>query len=376
MILKNQKQLFDIPSDITFLNCAYMSPLLKKVKQAGIEGINKRAAPWDIKIDDWFGPSEKLRELFARIVNGNKENIALIPSVSYGIAIAANNISLTHEQTILLLDQEYPSNVYSWRELSKRTGATIVTIKREDKQSWTAAIISKITPKTGLVAIPNCHWTDGSIIDLDLVSEQTRKVNAKLVIDASQSLGAYPIAVNKIMPDFLVTVGYKWLHGPYNLGYLYADDKYCKNGNPIELSWLNKKGSEDFTKLVAYTDEFKSGARRFDAGEFPNFTHLPMAIAALTQIIDWGVENIQETLAKLTIEIETRAKDLGLETPQHTNRVGHLIGIKFTESKVALLGKKLAENQVYVSFRGTNMRIAPHLYNDESDIDKLFDLLK
>jgi selenocysteine lyase/cysteine desulfurase len=335
MILKNQKQLFDIPSDITFLNCAYMSPLLKKVKQAGIEGINKRAAPWDIKIDDWFGPSEKLRELFARIVNGNKENIALIPSVSYGIAIAANNISLTHEQTILLLDQEYPSNVYSWRELSKRTGATIVTIKREDKQSWTAAIISKITPKTGLVAIPNCHWTDGSIIDLDLVSEQTRKVNAKLVIDASQSLGAYPIAVNKIMPDFLVTVGYKWLHGPYNLGYLYADDKYCKNGNPIELSWLNKNGS-----------------------------------------IDWGVENIQETLAKLTIEIETRAKDLGLETPQHTNRVGHLIGIKFTESKVALLGKKLAENQVYVSFRGTNMRIAPHLYNDESDIDKLFDLLK
>jgi selenocysteine lyase/cysteine desulfurase len=375
MILENQSELFNIPDDVTFLNCANMSPLLKKVNQAGIEAINKRNNPWKIKIDDWFSPAEELRLLLANIIKGDKENIALIPSVSYGMAIAANNISLTNQQTIIILEQQYPSNVYAWRELSKRSGSKIITIKRELNQTWTEAIITKINSNTGLVAIPNCHWTDGSLIDLEKVSKAAKKVNAKLVIDASQSLGAYPLDISKIMPDFLVTVGYKWLLGPYGLGYLYADSKYFKTGKPIEFSWLNKLGSEDFTSLVDYTEEYKSGARRFDAGEFSSFIHIPMAIASLTQIIDWGVENIQDTLSELTDVIEKRARDLGLETPKRNSRVGHMIGIKFTDNQVSTLSKKLVDNKVFISFRGTSMRIAPHLYNDKKDIDKLFSFL-
>ncbi len=375
MILENQKNLFDIPSDTTFLNCANMSPLLKTVSKAGNNAIEKRSHPWLIQIKDWFEPAEELRNLFAKIINADKENIGLITSVSYGIAIAANNIYLNANQTILILDQQYPSNVYAWRELSKKSGAEIVTIKREPEQSWTDAIITQINAKTGLVAIPNCHWTDGSFIDLEKVSIEVKKVGAKLLIDASQSLGAYPLDVEKIKPDFLFTVGYKWLLGPYGLAFLYAGKEYCEKGNPIEFSWLNKKGSEDFTKLVDYNDEYKSGARRFDAGEFPSFIHIPMAIAALTQIIEWGVENIQTTLSELTNEIENKAKDLKLETPKRINRVGHMIGIKFSDNQVSIMSKRLAENKVLISFRGTSMRIAPHLYNDKKDIDKLFSFL-
>ncbi len=365
MILEAQKSLFDIPSDVTFLNCANMSPLLITVNQAGVDAINKRNNPWKIKIDDWFKPADELRLLFANIIKGDKENIALIPSVSYGIAIAANNISLRNQQTIIVLEQQYPSNIYAWRELSKKSGAEIITIKREPGQTWTEAIIAKINSNTGLVAIPNCHWTDGSLIDLEKVSKAAKKVNAKLVIDASQSVGAYPLDISKIMPDFLVTVGYKWLLGPYGLGYLYADSNYCKTGKPIEFSWLNKLGSEDFTSLVDYTEEYKSGARRFDAGGFPSFIHIPMAIAALTQIIDWGVENIQTTLSELTTEIENKAEYLKLETPKRNCRVGHMTGIKITGNQVSTLSKKLAENKIFISFRGASMRIAPHLYNDK-----------
>jgi selenocysteine lyase/cysteine desulfurase len=349
-----------------------MSPLLKAVNNAGINAINKRNDPWQIKSSDWFEPVEELRSLFSQIIGSSKENIALIPSASYGLAVAAHNIQLLAGEEIIVLHQQYPSNVYVWRELSKRTGAKIITIERSAEQTWTEAIIEKINARTGLVAIPNCHWTDGSLIDLEKVSVEVKKVNAKLVIDASQSLGAYPLDIHKIDPDFLITVGYKWLLGPYGLSYLYASNQYCETGTPIEFSWLNKKGSEDFSKLVDYVNEYKTGARRFDAGASPNFIHIQMATEALTQILAWKVENIQDTLAELTNDIQEKASQFGLVTPPRNSRVGHMIGVRFTDDRLSALSKKLADNQIFISVRGTSMRIAPHLFNNKSDIDRLF----
>jgi selenocysteine lyase/cysteine desulfurase len=132
-------------------------------------------------------------------------------------------------------------------------------------------------------------------------------------------------------------------------------------------------GSEDFARL-AYYDEYKSGARRFDAGESSSFIHVAMAIAGMKKVLEWGVANIQETLSCLTERLSQKAVAAGLETTVQP-RVGHIIGIKVSEEKVAALSKKLFDSQVYISFRGTDMRIAPHLYNDEHDIDKLFGCL-
>lgn len=374
MILSNQKKLFQIADDVTFLNCANMSPLLKSVNEAGIKSINKRNQPWTMDNDDWFGAPDRLRGLFASLINSDKEHIALIPSVSYGMAIAAKNIKLAAGQTIVLLDRQFPSNVYAWRDLSRRTGAKIITVKKSDDQSWTEAILENINEATGLVAIPNCHWTDGSLIDLEIVSAAARKVNAKLVIDASQSLGVYPLDIKKVQPDFLLTVGYKWLLGPFNIAFLYASDEFCEKGSPIEFANLNMAGSEDFSRL-AYYDEYKSGARRFDAGESSSFIHVTMAIAGMTQILKWGVANIQETLCLLTDSLSQKAATAGLEATSQP-RAGHIIGIKVPETRVVELSKKLIENKIYISFRGANVRVAPHLYNDQNDIDKLFEFLK
>ncbi len=373
MILSNQRELFQIPDDVTFLNCANMSPLLKSVNEAGIDSINKRNQPWTMNNDDWFGAPDHLRGLFGSLINSDKEHIALIPSVSYGMAIAAKNIKLTSGQNIVLLDRQFPSNVYAWRDLSRRTGAKIITVKKPGNQSWTEAILENINEATGLVAIPNCHWTDGSLIDLEPVSAAARKVNAKLVIDASQSLGAYPLDIQKIQPDFLLTVGYKWLLGPFNIAFLYASDEFCEKGIPIEFANLNMAGSEDFSRLVYY-DEYKPGARRFDAGESSSFIHVAMAIAGMTQVSEWGIANIQETLSALTESLAQKAVVAGLETTVQP-RVGHIIGIKVSDDKVLELSKKLVENKIHISFRGTTVRVAPHLYNDHNDIDKLLEYL-
>lgn len=375
MILPNQKSQFSIPAGVTYLNCSSMSPLLNRAHLAAIAAADQCRTPWVFRSENWFNPAEEIRELVGSVIHASKDNIALVPSVSYGMAIAANNITLTPNQKIIILEEEYPSNVYVWCELSERTGAPVITVKRQGSQSWTEAVLENIHADTGLVTLPNGHWTDGSILDLEAISKKVKAVNAYLVIDGSQSVGAYPIDVEKIKPDFLATVGYKWLLGPYGLAYLYADDKYCQTGKPLEYSWMVKKGAEDFTALVKYQDEYKPGARRFDAGEFSGFINIPIAREGLKQLLTWGVENIQETLSVITGAIEERARTAGLKAPGRNTRVGHIIGIDFAGSDIKALGKKLNDHNIHISFRGTKMRIAPHLYNDLEDVNRLFESL-
>jgi len=374
MVIPNQKRLFSIPEGVTYMNCANMAPFLHTVEEAGVRAIEQRRHPWTISADQWFEPAEELRDLFARIIGAGKDDVALVPSASYGLAIAQRNMNLRPGQTIVILDQQYPSNVYAWRELAATSGAVIDIVKREEGESWAAAILRTMDHRTGLVAIPNCHWTDGSLIDLEPVSRKVKEVGAKLVIDASQSLGAYPLDVRKIRPDFVVAVGYKWLLGPYNLSYLYAAPAYHSEGSPIEWSWMVKGGSDDFTRLVDYTEEYKPGARRFDAGEFASFIHIPMAKVALEQILTWGVENIHASLSVLTGAIAERACEAGLEVAAG-ERAGHMVGVRPPRERIAELQKKLAENKIYISFRGSNMRIAPHLYNDLEDVRRLIEVI-
>jgi selenocysteine lyase/cysteine desulfurase len=221
-----------------------------------------------------------------------------------------------------------------------------------------------------VVAVPGCHWTDGSIVDLERVGKAARTVGAAFVVDASQSSGACALDITQIQPDFLVTVGYKWLLGPYGLGYLYAAPRWRECGAPIERSWLARAGSEDFSRLTEYTETSRAGARRFDMGEFPRFVSIPMAVAALEQILAWGVDRIQATLLPLTSFAAEGATQLGGTALPAAHRVGHMVGIRFAQGVSPALMDRLAAAKVYVSIRGDSIRVAPHLYNDRSDISR------
>jgi selenocysteine lyase/cysteine desulfurase len=365
---------FDIPEDIVYLNCASLSPQLRSVTKAGLMAVQRKSQPWEIQSGDWFNDGEDLRVLVARVLNTEAEGIALIPSVSYGVSIAAANLPVKKGQEILLLDQEYPSNYYSWRELAKANGASLGIVKKGERD-WTAAILESIHGSTAIVSVPNCHWTNGALIDLEKVSEKTHAVGAALVIDASQSLGAYPLDIEKIRPDFLVSVGYKWLLGPYGLGYLYAAPKWRKEGRPIEYSWQAKKESENFAQLVNYRDEYRDGARRFDMGEFSAFINLPMAKQGVSQILDWGVVNIQSALREITGKIEENAARLGMGYPAYPGRVDHMIGIDFPGAFPEEIKNELSAKNIFVGMRGKSIRVAPYLYTRDSDIEKLFGVI-
>jgi selenocysteine lyase/cysteine desulfurase len=374
-MLPCQRHLFNIPDDITFLNIANYAPQLKSVTEAGLAAVRKKESPWLFTSNDWFDLAEEWRRLSAQFMGVDVDGVALIPSASYGIAIAAANIPLKRGQTIVLLHQEFPSNVYAWIELAQQNGAQVIFAQRESGESWTDALLRNIDARTALVAAPQCHWTDGSRVDLIPVSKKAREVGAALVLDVSQSLGASVIDIAKIQPDFLVSVGYKWMLGPYSLAYMYVAPKW-HDGKPIEYSWLTREGAEDFTKLVDYTEGFRPGARRFDMGEYSQFVNAPMAIAALQQLIAWTPAVIEQTIGAHTQRIADEAIRLGFNLFPPDQRSKHMIGIRRPGGIPAALPKALADEKVFVSVRGDSIRIAPHVYVADTDLDRLFSVLR
>ncbi|AXY75030.1 aminotransferase class V-fold PLP-dependent enzyme [Paraflavitalea soli] len=369
------RHLFELEEGITYLNCANMSPMLHTVRQAGLQALDTRAAPWKIAGADWFTQAEILRELAATVFQTHGNNIALVPSVSYGLAVAAKNLPMKPGQSIMVLEDQFPSNYYVWEQLARRQQLQLITIPRSQEQNITDSILAAINNQTGLVAIPNCHWMDGAHIDLEAVSGAVRKVGASLVLDLSQSLGALPVDIDRIQPDFAVSVGYKWMLGPYGLGYMYVAPKWQAQGDPLEYSWLTKNGAEDFAGLTNYKDGYRHGARRFDMGEFPQFNLLPMCIAALQQIIHWKPAAIQQQLTTLTGRIVAYKKEKGIGLNKE-HFVGHMCSIPLGDRDVTSLKKRLEQNKVIVSFRGSSIRVSPHLYNDVPDLDNLLACLE
>jgi selenocysteine lyase/cysteine desulfurase len=337
--------------------------------------VRQKATPWTLRSEEWFAPAERLRALFARVINGDVDGVALVPSVSYGVAVAAANIEIRRGQSIVLLEGEFPSNVYAWRDLAGRRDAVVRIVKRESSGAWTDPVIDAIGSDTAIVSVPNCHWTDGRLVDLTRVAAAARRAGAALVVDASQSVGAYPLDVSAIQPDFLVTVGYKWLLGPYGLGYLYVAPRWRTGGIPLERSWLTRAGAEDFTRLDDYSDVYRPGARRFDMGEFPQFVLTAMATAALEQVLAWGVGSIQETVSALTALAEISAIQMGAVAVPQADRVGHMIGIRPPAGLNKQLVSAFSAANIYVSVRGDSIRVAPHVYNAAPDIAHLLAVL-
>jgi selenocysteine lyase/cysteine desulfurase len=371
MNLGDQRDLFEVPDDIAYLNCAYMSPQLRCAREIGEAAVARKSRPWEITPDDFFEGSEEIRALFAQLVGGDPDGVAIIPSVSYGIAVAAANVAVGEGQSILILEDQFPSNVYVWRELAARRGANLITIARPENHDWTHAVLEKITGDNAVVAVPNCHWTDGSLLDLSRIGAAAREAGAALVVDGIQSLGAHPFDVTEVGPDFLIASSYKWLLGPYSVGFLYAGEGY-REGTPLEHNWITRRGSEDFSRLVNYQDAFQPGARRYDVGERSNFALLPMAAEALRQILDWGIENVSETIGALTDSVEDEARERGITTIPKQRRARHMIGLRLGPDTPPSLAAQLASNNVFVSVRGESVRVSPHLYNTEADTERLF----
>jgi selenocysteine lyase/cysteine desulfurase len=369
--LPTQRRLFEIPDEVAYFNCAGLAPLPRAARLAGEAALRRRARPWLVGGDAWFAEVEERRRLFAALAGVDAEGVALVPASSYGLATAAANLRAGMGQRVLVLADEFPSNYLTWQAFARRTGATLVTVERREGRSWAEAILEAVDERAAVVAAPAVHWTDGAAVDLVAVGERARAAGAALVVDASQSLGAMPLDLAAIRPDYLVTVGYKWLLGPFGLGYLYVAERH-RDGVPLEENWINRLGSDDWSMTAGYQERYRPGARRFDAGQRSQLEATAIAVAALRQLLDWGVPRVAATLRRVTarVEREVRARGLAVSSP---DRGPHMLGVRLPP--LPGVAAALAAAGVHASVMGASLRLSPHLWTTEEDVARLGEAL-
>ncbi len=353
-----------------------MGPLPRAAEDAAVAGLRAKRSPASIAPDDFFRASDGLRDRFARLVGARKaSSVAIVPSVSYGMSTVARNTRLGPGRNVVIVHEQFPSNVYPWRRLAAEQGGEVRVVRpprgRRDGEAWTEAIVEAIDAGTAVVAMGMVHWTDGTPFGVTAVRRRSLEAGAALVLDATQSVGAAAVDVGALQPDALLAAGYKFLLGPYSLSLAWFGDRYL-DGVPLEETWISRCGSRDFGGLVKYVDEYEPGAVRFDVGQRSNFALVPALSASLDLLLDWDPSRIAAYCGNLCSGVGERLRALGFGVAPAASRSPHLFGVALPPRlRLDRVRECLDRHKVSVSVRGASVRVSPFAYNTEEDVEAL-----
>jgi len=375
-----QRDAFELPDDLVYLNAAYISPSARAVRAAGDAGVGRKSRPWELAWPEFFRESERARAAFAGLIGARADDVAITPSTSFGVTTAARNLPLSKGGRIVVLADQHPSNVHAWRTAAAAVGADVSPVRWPGDHDWTAAVLEQIDAATQVVALPNCHWVDGSMLDLEAIAARARSVGAAVALDLTQSLGVIPFDVARVPADFIACACYKWLLGPYSFAFLYAAP-HRQTGRPLDDTPFARAAAPNPPNWgpneTPYTDDFLPGARRYDVGERANFALTPMAIAALELIQGWTPAAIGAYTRPLVEAAAARFEALGLAVPPAAARGPHMLSARLDARLDAeRLRQALAERRIFVSMRGGALRLSPHVYNTMDDMERLFEALE
>ena len=379
--MKCQKELFSLEENIHYLNCAYKGPLLKSSEEACIRSLIRDRNPINITTDDFFNDAEEVRSYFGRIINANPNNIAIIPSTSYGFSSILNNIEGKKSGHAITMQNEFPSGYFSLKSWCKTNNNDFIVVGPDENtdgtgQSWNNNILSQINEQTSVVLISSIHWMNGLRFDLKEIGQKCKNVGAKLIVDGTQSVGVLQMDISEFNISALVCATYKWLLGPYSVALAYISDDF-EHGKPLEESWINRTNSKNFSKLTNYDESYTPGAGRYNVGELSNFTLMPMLRESLKQIIEWGPNTIEAYCKSLIRPLIDYLKSEGIIFEDEKYFSSHLFALQLpSDINLELLKENLIKNKVYTSVRGNFLRVSVNVFNDEKDIQKLIKVIK
>ena len=379
-MLPSQRALFDIPPDICYLSAASYSPLPLRTIAAARAAVGRKGRPWTI--DNAFAQAqyERTRNAAAALIAAAPDDVALISSVGYGTSTAAKIFAVPAGSRVLVLQDDHTSAVLEWMTRAGPGGFTVETVRRPDDGDWTAAALEAIArknaPPLALASISSVHWSDGGVVDLDQVAPALRANGAALLIDATHSVGVLDVDVQKLDPDFVAFPTYKWLIGPYGRAFLYVAKRHQKAGVPLEQTSYGRRAVRA-EQAVYFTDlDYVGDARRFDMGERDHFISMEMAAIGMEMMHAWGRPAIVERLAMLTGRLAEGLRGSGVAIPDARVRAPHILSLSFPDGMPRDLIARLAAEKVYVAPRLGRLRISPHVYNDEADVDRFIEVFR
>jgi selenocysteine lyase/cysteine desulfurase len=372
-MLTSQRALFEMPRQICYLNSASYSPLPLRTLDAGRAAVGRKGTPWTLDANFAHQQHERARAAAARLIQADPADIALIPSISYGVATAAKIITIERGTRVIVLEDDHSSPVLEWHARAQAQGFAVETVRRPDHGDWTSAVLAAIersgAPPVSLASISSVHWSDGGLIDIEKVGAALRQLGAAFLVDATQSAGVLAMDVTRLDPDFVMFPTYKWLLGPYGRAFLYVARRH-QHGVPLEQTSGGRRNVRA-ENAVYFTDlSYVPDARRFDMGERDHFISLEMASIGMEMMAEWGTAAIAERLSMLTERIAEGVRHIGVTVPARHLRAPHILSLGFGDGIPKGLIEGLASEGIYVAARLGRMRVSPHVYNDEEDADR------
>jgi selenocysteine lyase/cysteine desulfurase len=372
-MLASQRDLFEMPRDICYLNAASYSPLPLRTQEAGRAAVGRKGTPWTLEPTFTKGQHERARAAAARLIHADPADMALIPSISYGVATAAKVLTIDRGARVIVLENDHSSPVLEWQTRADAQGFAVETIRRPDDGDWTSAVLAAIersgAAPVGLASISSVHWSDGGLIDIEKVGAALRERGASFLIDATHSAGVLPMDVRRLDPDFVIFPTYKWLLGPYGRAFLYVAKRH-QGGIPLEQTAFGRRNVRAENEVYFADVSYLPDARRFDMGERDHFISMEMASIGMEMMAEWGASAVVQRLLMLTERIADGLRGFGVGVPERGLRAPHILSLDFKDGMPPGLIEGLATEGIYVAARLGRMRISPHVYNDEADADR------
>ncbi|PPU78515.1 MULTISPECIES: aminotransferase class V-fold PLP-dependent enzyme [Xanthomonas] len=359
----HRQQAFALPDELVYLDAASRGPLLRAVQQVAHQAVDALATPWRLPFDAWLQQIEQLRTLAAGLFDHDADAVALLPSAAHGLATAARNLPLQRGDAVLVLEGQFPSNLLIWQRRCAEVGGRIVAVPTSTGTVLTDAVLQAIaqTPALRIASLPQAYWLDGRQLDLDRISAALQARGAALVLDLSQSLGVLPNDLPRWKPEFVVSVGHKWLLGPMGLAWLWAAPHWRAQGVPIEEHWLGRDAGSSWEFPSAQAPQYRDGARRFDAGGVADPLRIAMATVALQQVSAWQPVRIGQALGALTAQWDAALQARGLGSWCPAGHAPHLTALQPPAWQLETVAKTFGELGAICTRRHGRLRIAPHV---------------
>jgi selenocysteine lyase/cysteine desulfurase len=373
MKLSNLNQIrdkFPITQSKIFLNHAAYSPPSQRVVDA-IGKYNVNLCRYDAELLDWsLG-----QEFFAELISADKDDVALVQNTSTGLNIVANMLNYPKGSNIVTTDLEYPSVVYPW--LGKRLDVEVRYVKNVEGIVRIEDVEKTVDDKTVAVAISHVEYVNGFKNDLRRLADIAHEHGAFLVVDGIQSLGAVPVDVRKDEVDFLAASCYKWLMGPAGAGYLYVRKDLVEELEPQFIGWASVR--PEVFDTIEFWDiwqlNLSNTASRFEIGS-PSFISFVGAAVAIQLLLEVGIANIQKRILSLTDLLIDSAKDMGFQVTSPEDLCYRSGIVHFLIDHAQEKADELKQKGIIVSPRSHGLRVSPHFYNTEEEIEHLMTELK
>jgi selenocysteine lyase/cysteine desulfurase len=369
--IQKVREQFPVTKNKVFLNHAAQSPLPKPVADAVRKYANDYSnfGTSSIELDDGG------KRYFAKLIGAKPGEIALIENTSVGLNIAANVLNYPAGSKIVTTDLEYPSVVYPW--LRKSLGVKVHYVKNVNGKVLLDDMEKAVDDKTVAVAISHVEYVNGFRHNLRVLSEIVHEHGAYLIVDAIQSVGTMPIDVRRDDVDFLMAAGYKWLLSPPGAAYLYVKDELIEKFEPPFVGWASVK--QEIFDTLDFWDiwnlSLSKTASRFEVGS-PSTISFVGAAEAMKMLLSFGTDHTKRRIMKLTDCLIDAVKDLGLklQTPEEKSCRSGIVNFKTVKPQKMV--EKLKKKGIVVSARAHGIRVSPHFYNTEEEIDKLMEEIK